>query len=120
MTRRGWLIAAVALCTWPVAASCDRGTAVAPQEVTVACGLCRFRVPGAHRCHWAADIGGKIVPVTGPAVPLDHEPHGPEGMCVVERRATVAGMLYDDKLIVDAFKLAPYSGPPSEAAPHEH
>lgn len=116
MTRRAVLVATAAL----LLAGCSRGTPVQDRELTVACGMCRFQMEGAHRCHWAAEIDGRQVPVTGPGVPLDHDSHGPEGMCVVERRAKVDGTLYSDKLMADRFELLPYEGPTADVEPHDH
>lgn len=118
MTRRSWLIGTLALAA--LGGGCDRGTAIVDREVTVACGLCRLQIEGAHRCFWAAEIDGHKVPLTGPAVVVDADPHGPEGMCVVERKARIDGRLHGDKLVAESFELLPYDGPASEAAPHEH
>lgn len=103
MSLRPWLAAA-----WLTLAACgDRGTAVPETRATVACGTCIFKLPNGRGCYWAIDLDGRQVPVTGPAVPLDHESHAPDGMCNVARHAVVEGTLYADRFDATRFELEP-------------
>jgi hypothetical protein len=86
------------------------------------CGTCRFRLTSHPGCWWAAELGGAVVPVTGPALPQDHDDHGPEGMCNVTRAAVVSGRLYPTHFIATRFDLGPVEEPvdPSQVHVHDH
>ncbi|MBX2800108.1 MAG: hypothetical protein KTR31_20690 [Myxococcales bacterium] len=116
MTRR-FLMAAVLSSLL----GCNTGQIVPRQEATVGCGLCRFQIPGSASCYWAIELDGKRMPVVGAHTP-GHEDHGPDGMCVMDRRAVVAGRVKRDQFLADTFELIPADGVDPAAAPaaHEH
>lgn len=117
MTRRRWMSTAVALCLM----GCNTARAVPEQEATVACGMCRFHMEGATSCFWAVELEGQHYAVVGANQP-DHDSHGADGMCVMDRRAVVAGEIKRDKFIASRFELIPAKGvtPGSEAPAHDH
>jgi len=98
---------------------CASGTAVPTQEAKVACGLCRFHVPESSGCYWAIELEGEHFPVVGADTP-DHESHGPDGMCVMDRRAVVSGRIKRGQFLADQFSLLPAEGLDMEAAPPTH
>lgn len=83
------------------------------QTIDVACGRCIFKMPEIKGCPWAAELDGKHYLVQG-AVPHDHQPHAPDGICNVRRQAVVDGVLRDGKLIVSRMELQPASEVPSQ------
>lgn len=98
---------------------CSRGTALDSETLTVACGMCVFKLGATTGCYWAAEVDGGHLPVTGPGIPMDHQAHAPGGMCTMPRRATVTGTRYDDKIVADRFELLP-ADPSAKPIPHEH
>ena len=119
MTRRHWLAALVAAVM--MGGACSTGdVAVARQEAKVACGMCRFHIPGSQSCYWAVELDGKPYAVVGADTP-DHDSHGPDGMCVMDRRAVVAGKIKRDQFIAETFELLPAEGVDPNATPvHDH
>ncbi len=116
MTRRALLLAGLAL----GAVGCNSSTAVPEQTATVACGMCRFHMEGARSCFWAVELDGQHYAVVGANTP-DHDSHGPDGMCVMDRQAVVAGRLKRGQFLADKFELLPAQGVDPSAAPaHEH
>lgn len=103
--------------TWLL--GCSSSTEVPEQEATVACGLCRFHMEGATSCFWAVELNGEHYPVVGANQP-DHDSHGPDGMCVMDRRAVVAGELKRGQFIARRFELIPAEGIDPSAAPPAH
>lgn len=90
------------------------------QTLTVACGLCQFRIDGARGCFWAAEVEGTHYPVVGSAIPADHDAHAPDGMCLMPRKAVVSGTVHSGRLTVTRFDLAPATDVPKNATVHEH
>ena len=125
MTRRTWMITSLCLLVAPATiVGCNRlvgETLVPEQRAIVGCGLCRFRIPESRSCYWAIELDGQHYPVVGANQP-DHDSHGPEGMCVMERTAIVEGKLKRGQFIASRFELLPAEGVDSSAAPvpHEH
>ena len=115
MNRRMWMTAALSL----LLLGCSTSTAVPEQEATVGCGLCRFRMEGARSCFWAVELGGKHYSVVGANQP-DHDSHGPEGMCVMDRKAVVAGRIKRDQFLASKFELLPAENVEAGAQPMEH
>ncbi|HHO51022.1 MAG TPA: hypothetical protein ENK18_09165 [Deltaproteobacteria bacterium] len=104
-----------------IVVSCDSTVEVPRQEATVACGLCRFHIEGSRGCYWAIELQGERYPVVGANTP-GHDSHGPEGMCVVDRRAVVEGRIKRGQFLASSFELLPAEGIDPGAAPptHEH
>lgn len=98
---------------------CGGGTPLERTELTVACGMCIFKLGPSNGCYWAAEVDGGHLPVTGPAIPMDHDSHGPGGMCTMPRTAIVTGTRYEDKIIADVFELQPVTDPVAAPA-HSH
>lgn len=102
-------------------AACTLGTPLVDTTLPVACGMCVFKVKPPKGCYWAAAIDGGYLPVTGPGMPLDHDDHGPGGMCTMQREAVITGTQYSDKIIADTFTLVPVSDPkPGVLHDHKH
>lgn len=102
---------------------CSGGTPLENERLTVACGMCVFKLGPSNGCYWAAEVDGGHLPVTGPAIPMDHDAHGPGGMCTMPREATVTGTRYEDKIVADRFELVPVDLEKAGTAPahtHQH
>lgn len=100
---------------------CSRGTPLVAEDLTVACGMCVFELGPSNGCYWAAEVDGGHLPVTGPGIPLDHDAHGPGGMCTMRRTARVTGTRYADKILADRFELLPAENVGTAPAnSHEH
>ena len=76
------------------------------QIVNVGCGTCIYRLPDGVGCYWAIELDGEHYPVAG-TLPKDHDNHGPEGMCNMERQARVTGELRRENFLASAFELLP-------------
>ncbi len=96
------------------------GAEVRDRTVQVGCGACRFHLEGHEGCYWAADFDGKVVPVSGDALPRDHEDHAPDGMCNVTRDAIVSGRLHDTHFVATRFDLQPVEPAAHPEHSHEH
>jgi hypothetical protein len=115
-----WLVFLLPLlaCTTP-----EPPVPVPEQEATVGCGVCRYGKPGTvPGCQWAIELGGEVMPALG-NVPEQEDPHGPEGMCTMKRKALVAGAIRHRAFYADRFELRPVT--PEErsaagAAAHVH
>ncbi|MEM6925325.1 MAG: DUF6370 family protein [Myxococcota bacterium] len=114
-TRRLLLLA----CLAATSVGCSGGTAVPEQVATVGCGMCKFHLPDSRGCYWAIQLDGVAMPVVGAHTP-DHEAHGPDGMCVMERKARVAGRIKRGQFLADTFELLPAEGVDYGAAPPTH
>ncbi len=102
-------------------AGCVFGTSLDAATLPVACGMCVFKVQPPKGCYWAAEIDGTHLPVTGPGMPLDHDDHGPGGMCTMRREAVISGTRYADKIVADTFTLVPVADPaPGVLHDHKH
>lgn len=88
------------------------------QELTVACGTCIAKMEDAKGCFWAAEVDGAWIPVVG--APDDPEPHGPEGMCTVARKARVDGEVKHGAVMVTRFDLQPVEPGAVSAPGHQH
>ena len=111
MTRRALMLSSLAL--WLVA--CEPSVDVPEQRATVACGMCRFHMQGASSCFWAVELEGEHYAVVGADTP-GHDSHGPDGMCVMNREAVVAGRIKRGQLLATKFELLPAG----EVDPHAH
>lgn len=107
------------LALWAVACE-PAGTEVRERTLRVGCGSCQFHVEEHSGCYWAAEIDGRIVPVSGPGIPTDHDTHGPDGMCSMVREAVVSGTLYESHLSVTRFDLLPARAPEGHRPAHHH
>lgn len=107
------LVAAVVL------VGCSTSTVVPEHTAKVGCGLCRFFIPDSRGCYWAIELDGQHYPVVG-ANPPDHDSHGPDGMCVMDRRAVVAGRVKRGQFIAEKFELLPAEGVDWDATPPAH
>lgn len=101
------------------------GTEVTDRTLEVGCGACQFGLTEHEGCYWAARIDGKVVPLSGDAVPQEtmEESHQPTGMCSMMRQAVVSGRLYDSHLAVTKFDLLPPDPadiPDAPARTHAH
>ncbi|MCB9670372.1 MAG: hypothetical protein H6736_16290 [Alphaproteobacteria bacterium] len=111
----GWLAIGLVLL------GCSSGTPLDHEEMTVACGMCVFKLGATTGCYWAAEVDGGHLPVTGPGIPMDHDAHGPGGMCTMTRTAKITGTRYDDKIWADSFELVPVDPTGMAVAPeHRH
>lgn len=101
-----------------VLVACGHGEKLENRELTVACGMCILKSEP-RGCYWAAVIDDKVVPVVGPGVPVDHDSHGPGGMCTMERRAIISGTLDGERIVADRFELLP-TDDVVQAPAHDH
>jgi len=115
LTRRLVMLAALAA----TVTGCAGATTVPSQIAKVGCGMCRFHIPDSRSCYWAIELEGEPYPVVGADVP-DHDSHGPDGMCVMDREARVAGRLKRGQFFADEFELLPAQGVDWEATPAAH
>ena len=76
------------------------------REATVACGMCRMGMPSERGCFWAIKLDGKQYTVAG-RMPTNHENHAPDGMCNVDRKATVEGTIVGSTFRAQRFDLKP-------------
>ena len=84
----------------------EASNALVDQQVTAGCALCLYQHEGVKGCLWAVEVGGGVYPVSGP-LPEDHQAHGPEGMCVMHRRAIVTGEVRHGQFFATQFDLVP-------------
>ena len=89
-----------------VSACGDPTVKIHSRTATVACGMCRRGMPSNAGCFWAIDIDGKTYRVSG-TMPRNHENHAPDGMCNVDRKATVEGTLAGPTFRASRFDLKP-------------
>ena len=90
------------------------------QTITVACGQCVFEMEGVEGCPWAAEIEGVRYLVQG-AVPQQHQAHAVDGICSMERKAVVDGVIRGEILVVSRMELLPAEGVSEDAHEmHEH
>ncbi len=115
LTRRILLLASLTATIF----GCSSVREVPEQVATVGCGMCRFHLPDSRGCYWAIEIEGQAMPVVGAHTP-DHEAHGPDGMCVMDRKARVAGRIKRGQFLADQFELLPAAGVDPNAAPAAH
>jgi len=98
--------------------ACNRAAPIEDLELTVACGQCILEsVP--QGCYWAAEYEGEVLPVIGPGVPVDHDSHGPGGMCTMRRKARIDGTVEGGRIIADRFDLLP-AGETAPVTAHSH
>lgn len=103
-----------------VACRSEAGTRISGQTLPVACAMCIFEMPGVRACLWAVKFENQYYLAEG-KLPKNHDAHGPEGMCTMEREAVVDGELIHGKFIATRFDLKPVVGVPSQKrAPHSH
>jgi hypothetical protein len=95
------------------------GVQLKDETVTAACGSCIFKELERYGCYWAIEWDGDYYPVNG-QTPLDHNSHGPEGMCTMPRKAVVSGKLRSGQFFVDAFELLPVDPADVPANPPKH
>src|SRR5690606_24286023 len=79
---------------------------ITARTVRAACGSCLFDMPR-KGCFWAVEIDGVYYAAKGGALPKGHSSHAPDGMCNVERQATVEGTIVGDELVATRFDLLP-------------
>jgi hypothetical protein len=101
------------------ACSMIRGTTLEQETVRAACGMCIFGQSSNHGCYWAIEWDGEYYPVNG-ETPIDHESHGPEGMCIIPRQAVVTGLIRGGQLLADDFELLPVNPNDLPAQPRIH
>jgi hypothetical protein len=99
-------------------------TVVQVAEVTTkaACGMCQYHLDGAHTCFWAVTVDGQKWPVNnmdGVQPPEDHDAHGSDGMCVMERDVVVAGRIKGGVFTASKFDLQPAENVGEHRA-HDH
>jgi hypothetical protein len=83
------------------------------RELTIACGMCIFEMPGAENCPFAADVDGKYYIMRG-ALPRDHLSHAAEGICNMPRRAIVHGEIRGELLHVSEMQMLDAQGVPEQ------
>jgi hypothetical protein len=120
VTKNLGLLAFV-LALMPLVGCGEGGEKVNGRIVEVACGLCQFHMDGRSDCHWAVRIDDQLLMARGDALPSDaeHDAHGPDGMCSVEREARVSGTVYETYFLATEFELLPVA-PDTTRTPHEH
>ena len=91
---------------------------VTNEVVDVACGTCIYKMPEGRGCYWAITLDGQHYAMAG-VEPADHDPHGPDGMCNMGRKARITGELRGQNFIASAFELLPAEGVPA-APEHDH
>ncbi len=82
----------------------EPGTKIESRELTIACGMCIFEMPGAENCPFAAEVDGKHYIMRG-RVPHDHLSHAPDGICNMPRRAVVDGEIRGEILHVTRMRM---------------
>lgn len=100
----------------------EPGTRLSGETVRAGCAMCIFKMEGVRACLWAVQIGDQYYLAEG-KVPKQHDAHGPEGMCTMEREAVVDGELIHGKFIATRFDLKPavyVPGQAPRAATHQH
>ena len=98
------------------------GTRLRDETVPAACAMCIFKMEGVRACLWAVEIQNQYYLAEG-KLPKQHDAHGPEGMCTMEREAVVDGELIHGKFVATRFDLKPAVHVPGQAArapTHEH
>lgn len=76
------------------------------QVVEVACGECRFDMPG-KTCDLAVRINGKSYFVEGTSIDDHGDAHAEDGFCNSVRKAEVQGEIVGDRFKASYFKLLP-------------
>ena len=111
-----WLLALALACGAP------EGIVIEDRVVGAACGTCVFQMEDMKGCFWAVDIDGKFYPAAGVTPPDDAKTaHGPDGMCAIERKATVDGRITaDGRFLATRFDLLPPDGTGRQGADHAH
>ena len=100
----------------------EPGTRLQGETVRAACAMCIFKVKGVRACMWAVRIENQYYLAEG-KLPKQHDAHGPEGMCTMEREAVVDGELIHGKFVATRFDLKPAVYVPGQAArapTHQH
>ena len=98
----------------------EPGTRISGQTLPVACAMCIFEMEGVRACLWAVEIDKQYYLAEG-NLPKNHDAHGPEGMCTMQREAVVDGELIHGKFIAKRFDLRPVVGVPGQTrAPPAH
>ena len=87
--------------------------------IDVACGNCIYGMEGAEGCPWAAELDGEHIYIMG-AVPQDHNSHGLDGICIMERQARVEGVVREGNLVVAELELIPAENVPTTMPEHNH
>jgi len=106
------------LAAWLMACATVTGVPLTDQTVPAACGMCVFKQMDVPACYWAVEWKGEYYPVNG-LTPADHDAHGPQGMCRMQREAVVTGKLRSGQLFADSFELLP-ADPNAVPVLHEH
>ncbi len=91
----------------------EPGIKIEGRELTVACGMCIFEMPGAENCPFAAEVDGQYYIMRG-ALPHDHLSHAPDGICNMPRRAIVDGEIRGELLHVTKMVMLDPVGVPEE------
>lgn len=90
------------------------------ETVRAACAMCLFEMEGIRGCMWAVEVDHELYLAEG-NLPKHHDPHGPDGMCNIERQAVVTGEIVNNRLIARHFDLRPAPHVPDRRAPpHQH
>jgi hypothetical protein len=74
------------------------------QIVDVACGECKFGLPG-KSCDLAVRINGKSYFVQGTKIDDHGDAHAKEGFCNAVSKAEVQGEIVGDRFVITYFKL---------------
>jgi len=100
----------------------EPATRLQGETVQAACAMCIFKMEGVRACLWAVRIENQYYLAEG-NLPKQHDAHGPEGMCTMEREAVVDGELIHGKFVATRFDLKPAVVVPGQAArapTHQH
>ena len=100
----------------------EPGTRLQGETVPAACAMCIFKMKGVRACMWAVRIENQYYLAEG-NLPKQHDAHGPDGMCTMEREAVVDGELIHGKFVATRFDLKPAVVVPGQAArapTHQH
>ena len=74
--------------------------------VEASCGQCNFDLPG-KGCDLAVRIDGKAYYVDGSNIDDHGDAHASDGFCSTIRKASVKGIIRDDRFKLEYFKLLP-------------
>jgi hypothetical protein len=100
----------------------EPGRRLQGETVRAGCAMCIFKMEGVRACLWAVQIENQYYLAEG-KLPKQHDAHGPEGMCTMEREAVVDGELIHGKFIATRFDLKPalhVPGRAPRASTHQH
>lgn len=76
--------------------------------VNASCAKCQFGKDEDKNCLLAVEVNSEIFYVDGTSIDDYGDAHGPQGFCNVIRKAHVLGELYENRFILEKFRLLNY------------